>query len=132
MNKYGVADTVLLSGEIARTQRAKSETAAVPLLHNQTTHAFEVSGAGSIRYNVSAEQGFEVVCQLTNKQAMWLRDLLRSPEAYYNIPYSMRGWIERQAVVIDDVTQKVSQSGTGLIDFSFSCRMANADIVQIP
>ena len=132
MNKYGVADTVLLSGEIARTQRAKSETAAVPLLHNQTTHAFEVSGAGSIRYNVSAEQGFEVVCQLTNKQAMWLRDLLRSPEAYCNIPYSMRGWIERQAVVIDDVTQKVSQSGTGLIDFSFSCRMANADIVQIP
>ena len=132
MNKYGVADTVLLSGEIARTQSAKSETAAVPLLHNQTTHAFEVSGAGSIRYNVSAEQGFEVVCQLTNKQAMWLRDLLRSPEAYYNIPYSMRGWIERQAVVIDDVTQKVSQSGTGLIDFSFSCRMANADIVQIP
>lgn len=132
MNKYGVADTVLLSGEIARTQSSKSETAAVPLLHNQTTHAFEVSGAGSIRYNVSAEQGFEVVCQLTNKQAMWLRDLLRSPEAYYNIPYSMRGWIERQAVVIDDVTQKVSQSGTGLIDFSFSCRMANADIVQIP
>jgi hypothetical protein len=132
MNKYGVADTVLLSGEIARTQSAKSETAAVPLLHNQTTHAFEVSGAGSIRYNVSAEQGFEVACQLTNKQAMWLRDLLRSPEAYYNIPYSMRGWIERQSVVIDDVTQKVSQSGTGLIDFSFSCRMANADIVQIP
>ena len=132
MNKYGVADTVLLSGEIARTQSAKGQLAAVPLLHNQTTHAFEVSGAGSIRYNVSAEQGFEVACQLTNKQAMWLRDLLRSPEAYYNIPYSMRGWIERQAVVIDDVTQKVSQSGTGLIDFSFSCRMANADIVQIP
>lgn len=130
MNKYGVADTVLLSGEIARTQSAKSETAAVPLLHNQTTHAFEVSSAGSIRYNVSAEQGFEVACQLTNKQAMWLRDLLRSPEAYYNIPYSMRGWIERQAVTVIDTTQKVSKSGTGLIDFSLKIEMSNGDIVQ--
>lgn len=132
MNKYGVADTILFAGEINRTQSVKSEAAAVPLLHNQTSHAFEVSGAGAIRYNVMAEQGFSVNIQITNKQAMWLRDLLRTPEAYYNIPYSMRGWMERQAVVIDDATQKVSQSGTGLVDFSFSCRMANADIVQIP
>jgi len=132
MNKYGVADTILFSGEFSRTQSVKSEAAAVPLLHNQTSHAFEVSGAGAIRYNVMAEQGFSVNIQLTNKQAMWLRDLLRTPEAYYNLNYLMRGSYERIAVLIDDATQKVSQSGTGLVDFSFSCRMANADIVQIP
>ncbi len=80
MNKYGVADTVLLTGEINRTQTAKSDTAAVPLLHNQTTHAFEVSGAGAIRYNVIGEQGFDVKVQLTNKQAMWLRDLMAATE----------------------------------------------------
>jgi hypothetical protein len=130
MNKYGVADTVLLAGEVTRTQTVTSEAASVPLLHSQTSHSFEVAGAGGVRYNTSGRQGFIIETKLPNKQAMWLRDLLRSPEAYYNIPYSMRGWIERQAVTVIDTTQKVSKSGTGLIDFSLKIEMSNGDIVQ--
>ena len=132
MNKYGVSDSVLLNGDISKIMSVNSDTANVPLKYSQTTHSFNSDGAGLVRTETTSTQGFIINITVSNKYALWLRDLLKTPEAYYNIPYELCGSLERKRRInILDISENViNKSGKSLVQMQIKCIFANADISQ--
>lgn len=132
LNKYGVSDSVLLNGDISKILSVSSDTANVPLKYSQTTHSFNSDGAGLVRTETSSTQGFIININISNKYALWLRDLLKSPEVYYNIPYNSCGSLDRKIRInVLDISENIiNKSGKSLVQMQIKCIFANSDVSQ--
>lgn len=133
LNKYGFSDTVLLKGRVLRLQNTASEIARKPLGYSQASHAFGSYDVGEIRYETTGQQGFSIETDVPQKTALWLRDLFRSPETYYQIPYSIGGGGTLNNIpcrVVDVSGQPVSTNANAKVPIKINVLFSNPDVIQ--
>ncbi len=134
LNKYGFSDTVLLKGRVQRLQNTSSDIARKPIDYSQASHSFGSYDVGELRYETTGQQGISIEAEVSQKTALWLRDLFRSPETYYQVPQSLSGGLNDSYFiacrVVDVSGQPATTNANATVPIKLNILFSNPDIVQ--